>query len=215
MSCSPSDYNDFIRRWNQYKKDTGLPSDQINGQLVGCFSAELESNFASANFDVSKMKEADILAEVKGFAVAQIAIGTRRAEVMTAKQQHGELFRIFVCRVRKLATDCEFVMKCSSGVGKCRYAEEIIKNVVLAGIYDQEIKRLVLLADEMHDKDIQEIIKTVELHERAFSMTATGGSATVAATTAYKAKGRSQQQPSQLSDSGGGGGGGAPARGEV
>ena len=76
MSCSPSDYNDFIRRWNQYKKDTGLPSDQINGQLVGCFSAELESNFASANFDVSTMKEADILAEVKMFAVAQVAINT-------------------------------------------------------------------------------------------------------------------------------------------
>jgi len=87
--------------------------------------------------------------------------------------------------------------------------------VVLARIYDQEIKRLVLSADEMHDKDIQEIIKTVELHERAFSMTATSSSTTVAATTAYKAKGRSQQQPSQLSDSGGGGGGGAPARGEV
>ena len=85
--------------------------------------------------------------------------------------------------------------------------------MVLAGIYDQEIKRLVLSADEMH-KDIPDIIKTVELHERAFSMTATGGSATVAATTAYKAKGRPPQQPSQLNDSHGGGGS-TPARGEV
>ena len=76
MSCSPADYNDFVRRWNQYKKDTGLPSDQVNGQLVGCLSAELESNFASANFDVSTMTEADILAEMKTFAVAQVAINT-------------------------------------------------------------------------------------------------------------------------------------------
>ena len=84
MGCSPADYNDFVRRWNQYKKDTGLPSDQVNGQLIGCLSAELESNFASANFDVSTMTEVDILAEMKTFAVAQVAIGTRRAEVMTA-----------------------------------------------------------------------------------------------------------------------------------
>ena len=118
MGCSPADYNNFVRCWNQYKKDTGLPTDQVNGQLIGCLSAELESNFASANFNVSTMTEADILAEMKTFAVAQVAIGTRRAEVMSAKQQHGELFRIFVCRVRKLATDCEFMMKCSSGVGK-------------------------------------------------------------------------------------------------
>ena len=28
MGCSPADYNDFERRWGQYKQDTGLPTDQ-------------------------------------------------------------------------------------------------------------------------------------------------------------------------------------------
>ena len=90
MGCSPADYNDFVRRWNQYKRDTGLPANQENGQLIGCLSKELESNFASANYDVATMTETDILKAVKTFAVAQVAIGTRRAEVMCAKQQNGE-----------------------------------------------------------------------------------------------------------------------------
>ena len=159
------------------------------------------------------MTEKEILTAVKTFAVAPVAIGTRRAEVMCAKQQHGEQFRIFVCRVRKLATDCKFVMKCSNATatgGTCKYAEEIIKNVVLAGIYDHKIQRLVLLADRMYDKDIQEIIKTVELHERAFLLAATNSSSTVAATMVYKAKGKSLQlNDNQV------GGGKTVAQGEV
>ena len=79
MGCSPADYNNFVRQWNQYKKDMGLPSDQVNGQLIGCLSAELESNFASANFDVATMSEADILTEMKTFAIAQVAINTEAA----------------------------------------------------------------------------------------------------------------------------------------
>ena len=50
----------------------------------------------------------------------------------------------------------------------------------------------------------------MELHERAFSLAATGGSSTVAATTAYKAKGKLSQL-----NNGQGGGGKPAARGEV
>ena len=31
MGCSPADYNNFERRWGQYKQDMGLPTDQLNG----------------------------------------------------------------------------------------------------------------------------------------------------------------------------------------
>ena len=30
MGCSPADYNNFVRRWSQYKRDTGLPTNRVN-----------------------------------------------------------------------------------------------------------------------------------------------------------------------------------------
>ena len=41
MGCLPADYNNFVRWWNQYEKDMGLPSDQVNGQLIGCLSGRV------------------------------------------------------------------------------------------------------------------------------------------------------------------------------
>ena len=170
-------------------------------QLLSCLSKELESNAAVLN--ITTMAEAEILQAVKTLAVAPVSISRRRTEVMGAQQQHGEQFRIYVCRVRKLATDCKFLMPCNNARatggfcanvlccgthGKQDYADEIIKNVVLNGIYNHKIKRLVLAADGLYDKDI-EIIKNVKLHKRAFLSTS-ASSPTVAAATAYKAQGK-------------------------
>ena len=98
MGCTPAGWDDFFRRWDRYKLNTALLADQVIGQLRGCLSAELESN-AAASLDLEQMLEADILSAVKGLAVAPVSIGMRRAEVMRAKQQHAEQFRIYVCRV--------------------------------------------------------------------------------------------------------------------
>ena len=123
---------------------------------------------------ITAMTEAEILKAVKTLAVAPVSISRRRTEVMGARQQHGKQFQIYVCRVRKLATDCKFLMPCNNaratgGVcanvtccSKQDYADEIIKNVVLNSIYDHKIKRLVLAADSLYEKDIMEIIKNVE-----------------------------------------------------
>ena len=73
---------------------------------------------------------------------------------MGAKQQHAEQFWIYVRQVRRLATDCEFLMPCNKakatkgvcqnkvccGTGSKQDYTEIIKNVILNGIYDHEIK---------------------------------------------------------------------------
>ena len=35
LGCSPADWNDFVRRWGQYKRVTDLPTNQIAVQLLG------------------------------------------------------------------------------------------------------------------------------------------------------------------------------------
>ena len=84
MGCSPADWNNFERRWGQYKNDTALPPNQIKGQLLGCLSGELESNVVALK-NIAAMSEASILQLVNALAVALVSISTRRTEVMGAK----------------------------------------------------------------------------------------------------------------------------------
>ena len=92
----PAWWVNFFRRWDRYKLHTSLLADQVIGQLLRCLSVELESN-AAASLDLTQMSEANILTAVKGLAVAPVSIGTRRTEVMGARQQHADQFRIYVC----------------------------------------------------------------------------------------------------------------------
>ena len=68
---------------------------------------------------------------------------------------------------------------CSGKGGKQDYTDEIIKNAILNGIYDHKIKRLILATEKIYDKDIDKIVKSVQLHERAFSSTSESNTPTV------------------------------------
>ena len=78
--------------------------------------------------------EADILLAVKGLAVAPVSISSRHTEVMGARQQHAEQFRIYVWQVCKLTMDCQFLMQCNrtkASGGVC--ALSCCKNAVCCG----------------------------------------------------------------------------------
>ena len=126
------------------------------------------------------MNEARILVAVKEVAVALIPISMLRTEVMGARQQHLEQFKAFVSRIHKLSIDCHFVMSCAQAVGDAmtcnqpdcngrEYTDEIVKNVMLNGIYDSEIRQQVLAETDVHRKSNAMITLWVEQHKRACS----------------------------------------------
>ena len=113
-----------------------------------CFLEELLNTADKAIFRFNTIGLDKLLQEVKAVAVRPVAVGTLRATAHSAKQAHGERFQSFVAKVCRLTTDCKYILPCPHApVGEqvcaivsCRgvdYTPEVIKDILLSGIYDQ------------------------------------------------------------------------------
>ena len=83
----------------------------------------------------------------------------------SARQQQGERFQAYAARARGLVVDCQYILPCPDArankdvcsVRACRgvdYSSESVRNVLLSGIYDQDIKRDVLGNSTLESKSL-------------------------------------------------------------
>ena len=141
-----------------------------------------------------------LLTQVKAVAVKKVSVGVLRAAAHLAKQAAGERFQQFATKVRGLITDCDYVNPCPHapvpnpgqmqamvcGAVNCAgsdYAQSILRNILLAGVYDTDIKRSILGAVGIERKPIQDIIELVEVKEAARNAAGTTRPAAAAAST--------------------------------
>ena len=103
---------------------------------------------------------------MESVAVIKVAIGVKRAELMSLHQDHDEPFRTFATRVRSKAETCNFttVSECECGKKNVTsYTEEAIKDVMLAG--DDDIRREVLSTEDILSRSSFDIISFIESKE--------------------------------------------------
>ena len=93
------------------------------------------------------------------------------------KQEKGEPVRKYVGRVRNLALVSEYMVAC--GCGKTvSYAEQVIKDQVIAGLQDPDIKVDVLSHDKVNVWTLPDLVNFVESKETGkLSMAILGGMA--------------------------------------
>merc|ERR1711911_272164 len=113
----------------------------------------------------------------KSTAVIPVSICVRRSEALQCKQKMGETFRHFSTSVRGAVTDCDFIVPCPHAVNSLRcaaadcrgvdYTDSVVRDILLAGIYDVEIRREVLSDPSMAAKPINDIICVIESKESA------------------------------------------------
>ena len=119
---------------------------------------------------------------MESVAVIKVAIGVKRAELMSLHQDHDEPFRTFATRVRSKAETCNFttVSECECGKKNVTsYTEEAIKDVMLAGVGDDDIRREVLSTEDILSRSSFDIISFIESKEMGSH--ATENSCTVSA----------------------------------
>ena len=103
-----------------------------------------------------------------------MARGVNRAELFKMSQSGDEPIRTFAARVRGKAETCAFTtsVKCDCGKNvKADYTEEVIKDIILAGISDMDIRRDALSMPEILDKTTNDIVGIVESREMAWNAT--------------------------------------------
>ena len=161
---SDEDWEYFLSRWEDYKKATGLKSDEVVIQLMECCCESLRRDHHRMypKIDSELVTETLRLAQLKQLAVQQKNRMVNRVKLGTLKQDKGEPVRKFAGRVRSLATVSEFKVNCTHCQTSVPYTEPVIMDQVIAGLANLEIQKDVLSHSEAATMTLEKLLSFVE-----------------------------------------------------
>ena len=163
-------WNSFVRRWEAYRAGSQISDEFAPVQLFQCANRGLADLILRSDFDVISSSVGEVLAALKALAVVPVSRGVKRAELMQMHQTNDETFRTFTARVRGKSEACGFraASECSCGqLVHVNYTDEAIRDVILAGIRDTDIRREALSTHGLQEGSINDVIAFVENREMA------------------------------------------------
>ena len=193
--CSVQRFDEFKREWIFYKRSVDMPAGTITSYLLHCLGEEVRRDVRAATTDILTMSEDEVLDAIKQYAVQQRAVSSTKMDLWHMVQGDSEGVRQFYARVQNTARQCDFTVPCTEvACVKNRapfisYCDEIVKQVVLCGLADVEIKKDVLGVSGINGKTLAETLGLIEDKEtaaRSATDRATSSAATSSAATSYK-----------------------------
>ena len=166
-------WNLFTRKWKAYQEEYHITDDNGSRQLLQCADDTLEDALLKTDPEITSKSVTEALAAMKELAVIPIATGILRSELLEMKQNRDEAFRNFASRVRGKAEICEYEAEaqCSKAgctqINRINFADHIMRDVLLAGIYDADIRREMYGIDKILEQPINQVISMVEKKEMA------------------------------------------------
>ena len=191
VANSTDDWNYFISRWDNYKVATRLTGKDVTVQLLECCDETLRKDLTRVHRNsISTFDEAELLKAIKCLAVIEENVLVSRYNLHNMRQDSEEPVRSFVARIKGQAHICKLIIPCPNcQFNEVDYSDEIIKDVVTRGIYDNDI-RLDLLSDKNQNMSLADTIMYIEAKESG-KKSATHllhNSSTSAATSRYKSR---------------------------
>ena len=180
-------WNSFLRKFNASKIGSCIDARNEPTQLLSCCSEGLTDLILKCDPNIHSKDIDSIKETIKSFAVIPVAIGVRRAELMLLRQAPDESFRNFAAKVTGKAETCSFRtnVKCNCGAEiSVDYTIETVKDVLLAGILDIDIRREALALPNIPKLSVNGVISFVEGREMARN--ATPVTQTLSALSAYR-----------------------------
>ena len=171
QDISEEDWTSFVAEWGNFKRCTGIADNQVTDQLYQCCEKSLARLLIREEPRIVSQGETELLAAIKRLAVIKIATSVRRTNLISMKQSHGESFREFYANVKAAAATCDFRVMCRHEccTDKCAidYTSSVVKDVLVAGIADTDIRKDVLAWTELDSKDDKGVVAFVEAKEIA------------------------------------------------
>ena len=174
QDITAEEWNSFLDEWRRFKRITDLPSNELADQLIQCCERSLSRLLLKENPSIVEEGEQALTEAIERMAVLQVAVSVRRTKLLATKQESGQLFREFYANVRATASTCNYTIKCSHSCCNTRnpidYTPRVVKDILVAGIVDDEIRRDVLAhskLDELSDKDIVKFVEEKEIARNA------------------------------------------------
>ena len=165
IGVSLEEWNVFTRRLDAFVVGSGLDPNDYSAQLFQCAGVELGDAILKMDRNIVNGPTDTLLSTMKRLAVIAVAPGVLRSELMQMRQARDETFRTFAASVHGKAETCGYINE--SCTRKCDFTQSMVKDVLIAGIYDIEIRRDVLSMPDILGKTINDIISIVEAKETA------------------------------------------------
>ena len=160
----------FERRWAIFKEGSHIADEDASHHLFQCADALLGDSLLKTDPDIVGKDVDEVLSAMKRLAVIPIATGIVRSELLEMKQLRDEAFRKFASRVRGKAETCDYTTKvrceCTKEID-VNFTDHIMRDVLLAGIYDADIRREMYGIDRILTQPINDVIAMVEKKEMA------------------------------------------------
>ena len=183
QDISDEDWDTFVQEWNHFKRCTNIPTANIADHLFQCCEKGLGRLLIRENPAIFTKGEEKLFEAMKKIAVIKVATGVRRTNLLNSKQDHAESFREFYANVKAAASTCKFSVKCPNDCCKelpdIDYTPLVVKDVLISGIADNDIRKEVLgwsELDKASDKQVITIVEEKEIAHKAWIGTPAGAS---------------------------------------
>ena len=180
QDITDEEWQTFVAEWERFKRLSGIPAEDITDHLLECCEKSLSRLLLKENPNITMSNEEALLDAMKKMAVLHVATTVRRTKLMALKQDHGQTFREFNANVRAVAATCAYSVKCPhtccASKAAVDYTSLVVKDILISGIEDGEIRKDVLgmpELDEKSDKDIIKFVEEKEIARNALQMTST------------------------------------------
>ena len=196
---SEENWNVFHARWQLFKQGTALAPAEITQQLFGCCDEFLGNDILQgSNIDIATTNGVALLALIKKLAVIPVAVSVCRADLLSMKQCDGENAHSFYARIKGKAATCAYNIQCTSHTctQTVNFTDVIVKDMMISGIADNEVKKEVLGWHELDDRATEETVTFFESTEMARNALNKHSTSTTGAISSYK-----RNQPANESQS--------------
>ena len=204
QDISDEDWESFAEEWNRFKRSwyrNDMTQRTVVDQLVECCQQDLRRLLIKEDPTILNDTEDNVLTAMRKMAVIPIAASVRRTKLITTQQDHGQTFREYYANTRAAAATCAYKVKCPHACcannAPIDYTQEVVKDILLAGIIDMEIRKDVLSLTDLDSKSARDIVCIVEEKETARNACfgATTTSVTAASTSSYRKQHRYSGKP--------------------
>ena len=189
----------FTWRWNIFREGSQIAESNASHHLFQCADAALGDSLLKTDPDIIKKDINTLLSTMKKLAVIPIATGIIRSELLEMKQLRDEAFRKFASRVRGKAETCKYetrvVCQCTK-VNVVDFTDHIMRDVLLAGIYDADIRREMYGIDKILEQPINEVIAIAEKKEMARDAHSAASASSMSSMKLQRKKGHAGAGPS-------------------
>lgn len=189
QDVTEEEWDSFNQEWKRFSRCTDIPTGQEADQLFDCCERSLGRLLLKEDPSIIAAGEAALLEAMKKMAVIKIATSIRRTKLLSLKQEHGQAIREFYANVKAQASTCNFAVKCGQACcankPEVDYTPLVVKDILISGIADSEIRKDVLEWAELDVKSAKDLVGFVEGKETA-KKAWTGQASDVAGASGYK-----------------------------